>query len=69
MATLTQHSDLKQVMKSINMTVEESKAKRKRRIPKSQKIWNQFTGEFKSGKRVGWGVCIYKSMDQYSGFF
>ena len=69
MQILTQHSDLKQVMKSINMTVEESKAKRKRRIPKSQKIWNQFTGEFKMGKRVGWGVCIYKSMDQYSGFF
>ena len=66
---MTQAADLKQVLKAIVMTPEESKAKRKRRIPKSQKIWNQYTGEFHQGKRTGWGVCIYKSMDQYSGYF
>ena len=68
-AQMTQAADLKQVLKAIVMTPEESKAKRKRRIPKSQKIWNQYTGEFHQGKRTGWGVCIYKSMDQYSGYF
>ena len=68
-AQMTQAADLKQVLKAIKMTPDESKAKRKRRIPKSQKIWNQYTGEFNEGKRTGWGVCLYKSMDQYSGYF
>lgn len=43
---LTEHADLKDVLKSVKMTIEESKAKRKRRIPKSQKLWIEYVGEF-----------------------
>lgn len=66
---MTQHADLKEVLKVIKMTVEESKAKKKRRQPKSAKLWIEYLGEFSEGKRSGWGTCCFKSQDVYNGFF
>ena len=66
---LTQHADLKDVLKAVRMTIEESKAKRKRRLPKNQKLWVEHLGEFEGGKRTGWGTCMFKTNDLYNGFF
>ena len=52
-----------------NMTAAESEAKRKRRVTKMQMISAQFVGEWKEGRRHGWGGCIFKNGDQYTGFF
>ena len=68
-AQLTQHAELKEVLKNVKMTIEASAAKRKRRLPKSQKLWVQHVGQFENGKRSGWGSSMFKSGDKYAGFF
>ena len=60
---------MKDVLKAVKMTVDEAKAKRKRRLPKSQKLWVEYIGEFDQGKRTGWGSCMFKSSDIYNGYF
>jgi len=66
---LKQNADLKEALKVVKMTVDEAKAKRKRRLPKSQKLWIEHLGEFSEGKRTGWGTCVFKTSDKYCGFF
>ena len=57
------------MLKAVRMTLEESKAKRKRRVPKAQNIWMEHCGEFTAGKRTGWGTSVFKNSDMYNGFF
>ena len=45
-AKLTQHADLKDVLKQIKMSLEEARAKKVRRAPKTSKYWIDYTGEF-----------------------
>jgi hypothetical protein len=65
----TAESDLKAILKKAKTTLEQSKERRKRRHEKTSKIWSQYTGQWKQGKRDGWGVCSFKSNDVFEGSF
>ena len=57
------------MLATVKMSLEESKAKQRRRQPKNEKLWTEHVGEFTDGKRTGWGTSMSKHGDIYNGFF
>ncbi len=62
--------ELRELLKKIGLTTEENNKRYNKHLQQTaSRIFNLYLGQWESDKRAGWGSCIYKNGDKYSGSF